>query len=139
MITIDNINFPVFAISTENYISTIPNKNRLGVCTFKTYKNGWHENLKIYDSNGNIFLIEEAKKRRIHLSIDLLLMNPFIDVFLQISDKTSSYSFESLRKIVFENVEKYPEYWENINYFEKIKQDIMRCKNFKELFIAFHK
>jgi hypothetical protein len=139
MITPDDIHFPVFAIATNHTVSSIPNMSRLQRCTLATFKSGWYEGLKLYDSVGNLFIVEKVERIKTYFSIDLLFLNPFIHVSIQLSNILHTYAFEDLKKIIQSDIKKYPEYWDKINYKKKILNEIRNSNDMENLFRVYSK
>ncbi len=137
MITLNDIHFPVFAIATNHTVSSIPNMSRLQRCTLATFKSGWYEDLKLYDSVGNLFTVEKVERVKTYFSIDLLFLNPFIQVSIQLSHTQHTYDFDDLKKIIQDDIRNYPEYWDNINYKKGIMNEIRNSSNMENLYRVY--
>ena len=58
------LQFPVITFSYSNVIEFIIDMVHLTSCNKRGLKNGYYKNLKIVDSNGNLFIVNNATKVR---------------------------------------------------------------------------
>jgi hypothetical protein len=61
-IKISNVAFPIIAFSKDNSIHYARQESEITTCTKVSLKNNYFKNLKIIDSEGFIYIIENARK-----------------------------------------------------------------------------
>lgn len=130
-----HIKFPVFTVSKEGIAYSIESQERLESCTLLALQKNYYDNLIIYDSSLSKFQILDAKRDKTIWSFpNIIFLNPFIIVQLNISEQSRKYEIVELKKILIDNINRENSYWENIGLKSSILKKIRNATSFLELY-----
>ena len=116
-----DIQFPVITFSYPNVITFNTDMIHLTSCSKQALKNGYYKNLKIVDSNGNLFVVNNATK--------IKNIGPFwgyniflgqrIQVELEFNNDIKILTLNELKRMVSGTFKKGRDFWDSGgNYFQ---------------------
>jgi hypothetical protein len=132
------LQFPIITVTTDGFANVVQNKERLQSCTLKALKSKYFDCLKIYDASGYQFdVVNVTKIRTIWSFPQILFLNPFINIDLQLSNNVKKYDIDELKFILLKNIEEENSYWKNIGVYERVKRKLEKAITFNDLYESY--
>lgn len=130
----NEIKYPVIAFAKGGVIHFARNEDDLIICSTRGLKTGFYNGLNIIDSEGNSFVVQEAKKVGYagFLWGFSLIFGQRIRVELIFRDAKKYYSMEDFKEKILKQLNKNKHFWNSGGNFEELAEMIKSGNSFKE-------
>lgn len=135
----DNFSQPLIGLKQKDHsFHFYKDKQQLGICTYWAYKDGYYQDLTIFDTRGNAFAIKRAfiVKYRTFPLTDWLLLSPVVELDFEFEPVHATMDFEQFRRKLLHFV-KTDSYFENVGKRKALTAQLQRAANYQELSQAF--
>jgi len=132
--------FPIISISTDKSTIRFNNHNDLITCGSLALKRKYYENLKIIDSEGSVFVVQKAEKKKnngFFWGYDIFLTKNIIVNLYAVKTETI-INIEYLKEIVKKLINKEKYFYESSGYsYDEYKDYINKSSTIEEVMLVF--
>jgi hypothetical protein len=132
---IEKMIFPVLTFSRPNVIEFAKDEDRLTRCNRLGLKNGYYNNLKVIDSDGNCFSVSQANK--VGTIGPLWGFNLFLEqqlrVRLEFKNSIERITLEDFKVKILNAFDKNKYYWESGGNIDDLKRIVRGSKSHGEI------
>jgi hypothetical protein len=129
------LNYPVVSFGKGNVMHFARNQEELTTCNSRGLKNGFYNNLVVFDSMGNKIIVKGAEKIK---GIGALwgfniFLNQKILVKLKFSDEAIGISLEDTKEKIFKALKHDGHFWNSDGSLKRVQSLVHNAKSHKEL------